>query len=348
MEYDIRVLNEELAASSADRVFAWLEGRRGTTDDGLPRWKVRVDSDSLDAGLLMRGDRLIDLGVARYGIDRDSVVALWNRNDPVLQLAVLANQCVNTSWALRNLPEILGENGPASASWLLKAGSEEIGALFSNPTIDREYLANVLRRKGRYEELTWEVSLGVVGVCAGNPLFARPNDDVYSLEAAMWHRAPIAAAWELLEAAPVHAWWASALTRLLENSTDMPISVESVLKRWQGPLSKDEEQSVSLTAGRKSSLVGAQNIRLLAYKQAREIPTTTLLASDDPAARCCAYVSRDLAEPEIKAGIAKDGLLCYWHVLRNQKIWRDSLLRGVVLSLAGSVPDESNNLFALR
>src|SRR5882672_4276419 len=172
MEYDIRVLNEELAASSADRVFAWLEGRRGTTDDGLPRWKVRVDSDSLDAGLLMRGDRLIDLGVARYGIDRDSVVALWNRNDPVLQLAVLANQCVNTSWALRNLPEILGENGPASASWLLKAGSEEISALFSNPTIDREYLANVLRRKGRYEELTWEVSLGVVGVCAGNPLFA--------------------------------------------------------------------------------------------------------------------------------------------------------------------------------
>jgi hypothetical protein len=128
----ISVLEAQLAASTADRVFAWLKARAGRPKDSPS------DTDpQVERSLLVRNDPLINLGLAQYGIEDDTVKTLFNSTDPAygpaLRLAVLSNQALATHRAYHtgDLVEALIDHRRNAGAWLPELSNEELRALFT-------------------------------------------------------------------------------------------------------------------------------------------------------------------------------------------------------------------------
>ena len=98
---EIIMLEAQLAASSADQVWQWLRARAECNSE-----EISNSDEAFEAALLMRGDPLINLALAQYGVEGPTLVRLFESDDdtyrPALRLEVLRRAVGGSAYQLRS------------------------------------------------------------------------------------------------------------------------------------------------------------------------------------------------------------------------------------------------------
>ncbi len=344
----ILVLEAQLAASPADRVFAWLEARAGRQKDSPSDTDPQVEKS-----LLARNDPLINLGLAQYGIEDDTVKALFNSTDPAyrpaLRLAVLSNQALVTHQAYHsgNLTEALIGRRRNAGAWLPELSNEELRALFKNPTLDDNFLIHFLEQKTGWHELDERRQMFVLRALAKNPrMTSRYDNLVMDGYAEYKHSAVFSAAWQLAGLVPVKIQWAWALYELLRQTTPDSTMKEplEVAKRWF-PDPADAKVSEAEASALESGYLGAfalmrEEIARLAVQGASAgAKLVILLNHEDLAVRLAACRYGRLTDAQITAAVARDPKFVFGEVVRNEWLWSRAATREILKDLAWKQPD---------
>jgi hypothetical protein len=344
----ISVLEAQLAASTADRVFAWLEARAGRPKD------TPSDTDpQVEKSLLARNDPLINLGLAQYGIEDETVKTLFNSSDPAyrpaLRLAVLSNQALVTHQAYHtgNLTEALMGHRRNAGEWLPELSNEELRALFKNPTLDENFLIDFLEQKTGWHELDERRQLFVLRALAKNPrMTAHYHSVIMDGYAEYKHSAVFSAAWRLAETATVKIQWCWALYELFWQTTASSMMKEplEVAKRWL-PDPANVKVAAAEASAFESGYLGAfaqlreQIARLAVQGSSVGAKLEVLLTHEDLPVRLAACQYGRLTEAQIAAAAARDPKFVFEAVVRNEWLWSRSATREVLKTLAWAQPD---------
>ena len=147
------ILEAELVASSPEYVYHWFE-KRATGKDGCIVLDASLDVE-IQQALLRRRHPLIDLALARFTNEDEIALELFRRDadvvsvgheerertDSALKLAVLANKMLANPFDPVPGPlRLVGDH----VSWLGAASTNEIAALFNNPTLGDGFLREFL------------------------------------------------------------------------------------------------------------------------------------------------------------------------------------------------------------
>lgn len=344
----ISVLEAQLAASTADRVFAWLESRAGRPKDSP------FDTDpQVEKSLLARNDPLINLGLAQYGIEDDTVNTLFNSTDPAyrsaLRLAVLSNQALATHQAYHSGKLIEGLIGYHAnvGEWLPALSNEELRALFKNPTLDDNFLIDFLEQKTGWHELGERRQLFVLKALAKNPRMTAHYDSVIMDGYAEYkHSAVFSAAWQLAETAPVKIQWCWALHELFRHTAASSMMKEplEVAKRWF-PDPDDLKVAAAEASAFESGYLGAfaqireEIARLAVQGSSVGAKLEVLLSHEDLPVRLASCRYGRITEAQITAAVARDPKFVFGEVVRNEWLWSRSATREILKTLAWAQPD---------
>jgi hypothetical protein len=342
------VLEAQLAASSPDRVFAWLEARAGRAEDS------HADADPhVEQALLARQDPLINLGLAQYGIEDETVKALFNSTDaahrPALRLAVLSNQALATHQAYHTgklIEALIGYHANVG-EWLPGLSNEELWALFTNPTLEDNFLIDFLEQKTGWHEFDERRQIFVLRALAKNPRMTAHYDSVIMDGYAEYkHGAVFSAAWELAETVPVKIQWCWALYELFRHTApdSMMEKPLEVAKRWV-PDPADARAVTAEESSLESGYLGAfallrEEIARLALKgSASGAKLDDLLAHEDLAVRLAACRNGRLTEAQIAAAVERDPKFVFGAVVTNEWLWSRASTREILKDLAWKQPD---------
>jgi hypothetical protein len=344
----ISVLEAQLAASTSDRVFAWLEARAGRPKDSPS------DTDPLvEKSLLARNDPLINLGLAQYGIEDDTVKTLFNSTDPAhrpaLRLAVLSNKALVTHQAYHsgNLTEALIGHRRNAGEWLPELSNEELRALFKNPTLDDNFLIDFLEQKTGWHELDERRQMFVLRALAKNPRMTAHYDNLMMDGYAEYkHSAVFSAAWQLAGLVPVKIQWCWALYELLRQTTSDSMMKEplEVAKRWF-PDPSDAKMTAAEASRLESGDLGAFGLlreeiaRLAVQGSSTGANLDVLLTHEDLAVRLAACRYGRLTKAQITAAVARDPKFVFGEVVRNEWLWSRAATREILKDLAWKQPD---------
>ena len=342
------MLEAQLAASSADRVFAWLQTRAERPRDSP------ADTDpQVEKSLLARGDPLINLGLAQYGIEDDTVKTLFHSTEPAyrtaLRLAVLSNQALATHQAYHtgNLIEALIGDRRNIGEWLTELSNEELRALLTNPTLDDNFLIDYLEQKVGWHELGERRQIFVLRALAKNPRMTAHYESITMDGYAEYkHSAVFSAAWQLAETAPVKIQWCWALYELFRHTTassmlNKPLEVAT---RWF-PDPADIKAVAAEASAQESGYLGAfALIRYELVRLAMETPSVGadlegLLSHEDLALRLGACRYGRLTDGQINAAKARDPKFVFGEVVRNEWLWSRAATRETLKTLAWEQPD---------
>ncbi len=149
----------EIAPSA--QLYDWLRENAGAPP--APRLHNPVNHEanltgSVVQALLQRGDPLIDLGVASFVDDEESLLQLWDRGDKTLRLAIAGNRYRKEFAGLRQEDLVHPDN------W------EVMAAALWNPSMSSEALADVLLRKSPFDKGTEDEWRRWCGWVAGSPV----------------------------------------------------------------------------------------------------------------------------------------------------------------------------------
>lgn len=351
----ISVLEAQLAASTADRVLAWLETRAGRPKDSP------ADTDpQVEKSLLARNNPLISLGLAQYGIEDDTVKTLFNSTDPAyrpaLRLAVLSNQALATHQAYHsgNLVEALIGHRRNASEWLPQLSNEELRALFKNPTLDDNFLIDFLEQKKSWQELEERRQIFVLRALAKNPRMTAHYDSALMNGYAEYkHSAVFSAAWQLAETAPVKIQWCWALYELLRHTAASSMMKEplAVAKRWF-PDPADAKVTAAEASALESGYLGAfaqlreEIARLAVQGSSVGAKLDVLLTHEDLPVRLAACRYGCLTEPQIAAAVARDPKFVFGEVVRNEWLWSRAATREILKTVAWEQPDPKSYMDA--
>jgi hypothetical protein len=349
------VLEAQLAASPADRVFAWLQTRAGRAKDSPAEADPQIEK-----ALLARNDPLINLGLAQYGIEDDTVKALFNSTNEAyraaLRLAVLSNQALVTHQAHHtgNLIEALIGSRPDVGEWLAGLSNEELRALFTNPKLDDNFLIKFLEQKKGWHELDERRQIFVLRALAKNPrMTAHYNSVIMDGYAEYKHSAVFSAAWQLAETVPVKIQWCWALYELFRHTEGSSMMKEplEVAKRWT-PDPADERAFTAEESTLESGYLGAfallreEIARLAVHGSSTGAKLDALLTHGDVAVRLAACRYGRVTEPQITAAVARDPKFVFEEVVRNEWLWSRSATREILKTLAWDQPDPKSYMDA--
>jgi hypothetical protein len=351
----ITVLEAQLAASTPDRVFAWLQARASRPKDSPSDTDPQVEKS-----LLARNEPLINFGLAQYGIEDDTVKTLFNSTDPAyrpaLRLAVLSNQALVTHQAYHsgNLTEALIGHRRNAGEWLPELSNEELRALFTNPTLDDSFLIDFLEQKTGWHELDERRQLFVLRALAKNPrMTAHYKNVIMDGYAEYKHSAVFSAAWRLAETAPVKIPWCWALQELFRQTTASSMMKEplEVAKRWF-PDPADVKVAAAEASALESGYLGAfaqlreEIARLAVQGSSSGAKLDGLLAHEDLAVRLAACRHGNLKEAQITAAVARDPKFVFGEVVRNEWLWSRAATRETLKTLAWAQPDPKSYMDA--
>ena len=308
----------ELLESSPERVFEWLKCR-AATNSGSP-------GDDLEQSLLDRHHALIDLGLARYGLEEKVLLGLFQREavaDSPVRLAVLSNTAAPRKFFLGYPEKIISENRELAT--VGNFSDLEILALFGNPELPDHFIRDFLEQGEIWQALDEpRRRTAVAGI--GQSLVARGDyDDPWDGYAEYQYNASFDAMWQLASFLPATDTWAMVLGPIFQVLKPQSFSMESpveVAERW---LPDDLEKTAA--TNRSGFLSDKQMMRLGLARLALDKETKIgpdLLAHDDTAVRCAAYTQTKMSAKEVRGALHRDGRLAARYMMKNSLgIWRD-------------------------
>jgi hypothetical protein len=245
--WDDQVEAEYYRHASADAVYARLSA--------LSREELFTDENlaplSLDA-VRARSEPLVQLGIARFCGNDETLKEIFATGNPALRCAVLANRNVNHGSILRS------PLGDSAYDAVLCGGSEqEKEALLTNPSIEAYLVDKVVEHSlptSALDEEAWRQSIVYIG---RNEKFATTlkDYDFNSFTARHDHESPIAKLWELLWTVDSTPRWAGHLADVyariyfkLPSSHSKPADLVDVLQnRWGTPeLRQDKSRAPAI------------------------------------------------------------------------------------------------------
>ncbi len=338
--YKTLILEAELTASSPERVYQWLEARANELTS-VKRSFEHGDADmELEAALFNRHEPFIDLGLARFSGEMAIAKELFKRaqtekESPVnstLRLAVLSNRILGKT-SFSDFPKDLFGDDELVCKWLADASSNEIVALFSNPTLDDSFLKDFLERESPWDTLNEKCHLTAVYALATNPRMNQPYEGRMDGWAESSHSSVFDAGWKLAEIVPTTRVWANALWELYNRleresySMDNPLDVA---KRWVPDASDKKELESEASSNAVGHLDAYQSVRMglaqLALAKSRDVGPT-LLASPDVALRAAAYSRMDLTPEQLLAAYERDKVLAVNYAVHNESLWQSEKTR---------------------
>jgi hypothetical protein len=202
--------------------------------------------EKLEATLVERHDKLINLALASFGTDEEVFKALYKySNEPAqdeadaqykrgLRLGCLSNETIGVVKFVWPFPHQL--IGNEEVGRIISSGEwSEIEALFGNPACSAETLANLFKGDGIFQQLKEERRAHIIHVAAKNVRINTDNSDNYDPDLGHYriHRAIT----HLFENAPVTPLWFWTLYTVLENidpyqATDSE-NIAAALYRWK-------------------------------------------------------------------------------------------------------------------
>ena len=334
--------------SSPEHVYRWLEARAAKASED--RRFLHEGDEELERALLARNAPLIDLGLARFGLQPAIAKQLFARAESAdvnqltharaLRMAVLSNQALSkNSW---DLPAVVIDGGDDDlARWIATAEHTEIAALFENPTVDDSFLRDFLEGKKTWEAMDEERRLQAVCALTKNERTRTPYDDRFFMDgwADYSYHSVFNAAWQLAETVPTQLVWAHALSSLYDRLVRKASSVENpldVAERWYADPTDVKLVERESSANQSGYLGPYQNVRkglaMLALAQDSAIGND-LMASDDIALRAGAYASMAMSPEQIVAAYQRDGEIAVNCAVYNLEVWHKpetrQALRGI-------------------
>lgn len=333
-----------LLASPSERVRDYLV-KRGEDATGFDPITAEVE-----AKLLERGDRLIDLTLAEYCLHGATARTLFNRDidDWALRALVLTNKALEKGGHWPPFPDCLFDSREGTLAFLSNVKPDERNLLFMNPSLNERFLEDFLSLGDTWQAMAPEQRIWALGDLASNEKLQVDRSMEKYLDGDSWYAAglPFAAAWlliEKLEPDLVTARHLGSLLRDLPADCYQTENIEAALDRWRGDAS-DAEREVK--DNEKSWLSPFQVVRQAGARLLSKSDKDTadrLLSSEDIAIRCGAYEGHpSLNKKTIKAAVAQDGDLARVYLIRNKWLWRNANLRDNLVEdvLRGSLGDE--------
>lgn len=350
--YETLIQEAEFMAMSPDGVAAVLKERAGK-----PKGFFNATADrETEAALLSRNVPLINLSLARYGLHVETLAKLFGPAEPgsPVRLACLANHAVGAA-PFQTFPVGLFGNVERTSEWLAQASSQELAALFENPSLDDSFFADLLGRKRGWEGLSEERLCQIALLLYRNPRMRTPREDDWMDGYAEYSYAAVFdAAWAMAESVKPTEAFASALGWLYEELETDAYSVKeplAVAVRWQAADVGEAAVKREAEENGRGSLSDFQRVRkglakLALSKDGSLLPK--LLASDDVAVRCCGYRMGRLTDEQILAVQDRDGEMAFEELLRNKKLWQTAEQRRALHDAAWKVvkADKSSDLMA--
>lgn len=351
----ITVLEAQLVSSSPERVLSWLETRASR-----PKESVSDADAEVEKTLLARQEPLINLGLAQYGIEDETVRALFTSIDPIhrraLRLAVLSNQAVHRHRGYRtgDLVEALISYSGNIGQWLSSLSNEEIRALFLNPTLSDNLLIDFLEKKKGWQELDERRQLFVLSALAKNPrMSARYDSVIMDGYAEYKHRAVFDAAWNLAATAPAKIQWCWGLYELYSHTRPSSTVKDplEIAKRWfpdptDARVCTAEESSLESGHLGAFALLRGEIARLALNGSSTGTQLDVLLNHEDLPVRLAACRYGHLTPAQIHACMTRDPKFAFDSVVRNESLWRRLPTREILKKLAWEQPDPKSYMDA--
>ena len=321
-----------LASASPDGVYQWLRDHYRDPDKGIYGEPLRLREDDgrrlVEFILSRRNDRLIDHGLALYGYSQRAIQKAYDRGDVSTKYAALSNS--------------RGGIALQQAFDVLSAGKyNAVEAMLQNKWLSGDYLEALLKRKGKFAELSDDRFLTVVHALRGHPRLKRPYDSLYLDGYDEYkYELPTRAAWGLATTVPANQHWAAALWNLYSsirrpNSFD---NLSSTLARWDIDEPLKEEDKGKWYRRSYSFFVRSY---FNDFRQADE----SLLNSEDAASRNSFYRRFDpLLFPDWPSFLEKDGEEFTEAALDNEELWRHPPERQRLSRVCWATPDPHSSL----
>ena len=349
----ILIKEAELSSGSADFVYRFY----------FEQSKVNKDHQSEDIDeytekrLLEKNDAFIDLTLAQYCLYPETLGSLFRKSKTdknlSLTLACISNTTVaRRKYAWTKQPEALFKGGTKEAMgvWFKLIKNEELDALFRNPTLEDDFLVDVLEGKKYWADLNDEQRRIILIALCNNPRVATPYDDtVMDGYAEYSHGRVPAAIWKLAETLPVASEWAVFLSSLLEKTVggSHGMDLMEVAKRWDvvDPEEKPDKK--------KQFLSPFESVRCALYKESGKIKEpygkdrvearAQFFEAEDIAFRAAVYNTFALAPEEIEKAYGKDALLAFQYMVENLQIWKNPKSRKMLHDVAWDSDGKYNN-----
>lgn len=349
--YKAVIQQAELLLSPPETVAEFLKSR--AADPKADRYNDPLDAE-FESALRDRGDPLISLSLARYGLHSEAIGPMFAPAEVggAIRLALLSNTVVGKSW-FSAFPIAFFGDGKALAAWLPTADGSELNAMFENPSINESLIRDLLERKEPWDTVPDEVLCTCVAIMARNPRMKEKYDDSHMDGYAEYtHNAVFNAGWELAGTVPVNQRWSIALSWLYNNLCTDAYGVKEPLefaKRWVPTEKADvDREAEDVSKGHLAPFAEVRKgLARLAISKDQNL-ATTLLSDADPALRSAAYAVARMAPEGMAAAYEKDGELFFMQGMHNPWFWRDAPHRQALHDIAWAMvkADKNSDLMA--
>jgi hypothetical protein len=222
-----------LSACSPQAAYEWLKWSAPKNNAEASRNLWSSDSKFEEYVLLRRFERLIDLGIARYGRDAKIVRRAFLRGNAGARIAAWSNISMHLFspagiWATKDDLQAL----------LARKNIAEITAFATNPSLKGTTLEDLMLRKGDFSGLSDGIYAQVLYSLGNNPRMAEVYGDERSMDgyALVSHNKPFKVAWGLAALLPTDGVWPAILEHLLARcptASYKPEEAWQMIERWR-------------------------------------------------------------------------------------------------------------------
>jgi len=300
-------------------------------------------SEEHQTELLKIGGPPVRLALARSSLHEKLVRKIFQESTPssATRLGSLANPNIR--------PIALFADEPALAAWIKTAPNVDLSALFMNPRVDSNIIADILEKEPPFDDVSEDTHLEIIRSLAENQRMSSTIETSDGYEEHTYNH-PFRLAVELAQTCPTSPPWAHAMASLLER---MPAECDHTLalaaaKRWTGKNAASEDKEV-LKSGNLSS---HQRVRFVLARlgmgsmfMSNYIPDAErskgLIASPDPAMRAAVYSFGRLSSDEVRSALKKDKEFAFSFFIDNDWIWSNRERQQFLKEYYNDLPFES-------
>lgn len=305
----------------------WLKRARESADQ--KSLLLRDDNKHQEQILYSRNDPYIQFGLARYGISEEIARQIYGKEHLGTRCTLLAHFPSGGFHPLASGNFLLSDSVPTD--------TQELCALFSNPTLSDDILEKIFERKPPFATLSDEQFESAIIALGKNSRMSTPYDE-RSLDGYRdysYHKV-FAAAWQLAETLPATPRWANVLYYLLVNcQPPRGKDPHPMIRRWHF----QTEDADGIDAG---YYLRSRLADLLAADKA-------LLGARDPALRTSFYRRFRPTEFPTWFKLAEtDSDIFLDSALHNLNLWQTAENRETLSQLSWSHPDPRSDLMMVN
>ena len=206
-EQERLTLEARLLASSPEAVFEELKTLSLKT-----RAQPLNSGDKYEISLINRNERLINLGLAAYGTNKEVLKALYKHGLEPAQGRLSTSTVREAHFMFRFPDEIIGAEETRRV--LTEANGNEVAALIQNPKVSDELLEALYKRQGVFADKLEERRRQLIWMSASNARLVTKQE--YHDAPDMGHYGIHKSIFGLLETTPVKYNWLRLLYHLLD------------------------------------------------------------------------------------------------------------------------------------